>query len=124
MGIPVGLRFFLILFFGLGMVSYLGLKTVTGSDPSNKTVVRVDIKLFTFKPGTLDVPLGTTVVWTNGDPIEHSITNGTPDKPGEAFDSGFLTKGETFSFTFSRVGEYPYFCRRHNFMRGVIRVVP
>jgi plastocyanin len=87
-------------------------------------MMSVDIKLFTFKPKSLEVPVGTTVVWTNGDAIDHSVTDGTPEKLGGAFDSGFFNKGETFSFTFNKAGEYPYFCKRHDFMRGTIKVLP
>jgi plastocyanin len=84
----------------------------------------VDIKLFTFKPKSLEVPVGTTVVWTNGDAIDHTVTDGTSEKLGRAFDSNFFNKGETFSFTFNEAGEYPYFCKRHDFMTGTIKVVP
>jgi plastocyanin len=86
--------------------------------------MKVIVKLFTYKPKALEVPVGTTVVWTNGDAIEHSVTNGTPDKPGNAFDSGFFTKGQSYSFTFDQPGEYTYFCKRHNSMTGVIKVIP
>ena len=84
----------------------------------------VNIKLFTFKPNAIEVKEGTTVTWTNGDAIDHSVTNGTPEKPGDAFDSGFFTEGKSFSFTFTKAGEYPYFCKRHNSMMGTVKVVP
>ena len=87
-------------------------------------MVQATIKLFQFEPNPLEVPVGTTVVWTNQDDIEHSVTHGTPPKPGGAFDSGLFTKGQTFSFTFDQPGEYPYFCTRHTSMQGVVRVMP
>ncbi|HWP90792.1 MAG TPA: plastocyanin/azurin family copper-binding protein [Thermodesulfobacteriota bacterium] len=99
------------------------LSAFTG-DTKQSNTTNVDIKLFTYKPKTLQVEVGTTVVWTNGDAIEHSVTNGTPDKPGDAFDSGFFTKGQSYSFTFEKPGEYPYFCKRHNSMTGAIKVIP
>lgn len=83
----------------------------------------VSIKLFSFNPKVLEVPAGTTVVWTNGDAIEHSVTSGVPGKPGGVFDSGFFTEGETWSFKFTEPGEYPYFCRRHESMTGVVKVI-
>ena len=86
--------------------------------------MQVSIKLFSFNPKVLEVPVGTTVVWTNGDAIEHSVTNGTPEKPGTAFDSGFFTEGQKWSFTFTEPGEYPYFCKRHNSMQGMVKVTP
>lgn len=83
----------------------------------------VSIKLFSFNPKVLEVPVGTTVVWTNGDAIEHSVTNGVPGKPAGAFDSGFFTEGQTWSFKFTEPGEYPYYCRRHESMTGMVKVV-
>jgi plastocyanin len=86
--------------------------------------VAVDIQLFAFGPATQQVPAGTTVVWTNHDSIVHSVTHGIPEEPGAAFDSGLFDQDQTFSLTFTDPGDYPYFCTRHSFMRGVISVVP
>ena len=106
-----------------GVISYLS-RYITEAESANKAaMMSVDIKLFTFKPKSLEVPAGTTVVWTNGDAIDHSVTDGTPEKLGGTFDSGFFNKGETFSFTFNKAGQYPYFCKRHDFMRGTITVL-
>lgn len=96
----------------------------TKSQSSKQSNENIDIKLFTFKPETIEVPVGTTVVWTNSDAIEHSVTNGTPEKPGMSFESDFFTEGQTFIFTFDKPGTYPYFCKRHNSMRGEIKVLP
>ena len=84
--------------------------------------VQADIKLFVFRPDPLEIPPGTTVVWTNQDDIDHSVTHGTPPDPGQAFDSDFFDQGKAFSFTFNVPGEYPYFCRRHPSMVGTVRV--
>lgn len=89
---------------------------------ASKTM-NIDIKLFTYKPDSLQVPVGTTIIWTNQDAIEHSVTNGTPPNPAGAFDSGLFTQGKTFSFTFTTPGDYPYFCVRHNSLQGTIKVV-
>lgn len=83
--------------------------------------VEIDIKLFNF-PDVVDVPVGTTITWTNLDNTQHSVSNGTPDEPGELFDSGFFEQDGTFSFTFTEPGDYAYFCMRHNHMQGIIRV--
>ncbi|HLE26293.1 MAG TPA: hypothetical protein VI935_11715 [Thermodesulfobacteriota bacterium] len=39
-------------------------------------------------------------------------------------DSDFFTECKNFTFTFVKPGTYPYFCKRHNPMRGEIKVVP
>jgi plastocyanin len=84
----------------------------------------VAIKLFRFDPSPLKVAPGTTVTWTNGDAIEHSVTAGVPDKPSGDFDSGFFNKEGSFSHNFVRPGTHAYFCRRHPSMRGSVEVAP
>lgn len=91
--------------------------------PAAETI-ELDIEGFLFRPERLEVPVGATVIWTNQDDIQHSVTNGTPDNPGDAFDSGFFVQGEQFTYTFTEPGEYPYFCRRHHHMQATIVVIP
>lgn len=97
--------------------------TATPTTSANRTV-EMEIKLFQFEPPTITVDAGTTIVWTNRDDIQHTITSGTPDAPTGRFDSGFFYQGETYARTFTEPGEYQYFCRRHPSMRGVVIVVP
>jgi plastocyanin len=79
-----------------------------------------------YDPATVTVPVGTTVVWKNGDSQGHTITSGTAgaDTFGEEFDSSFpLMKPEaTFEHTFDKVGEFPYFCQVHPYMVGKVIV--
>lgn len=82
----------------------------------------VEIIQFGFQPTPLEIAAGTTVTWTNHDAIVHSVTNGVPEAPGDAFDSGLFDQGLTFTQTFAEPGEYTYFCARHNFMRGSVIV--
>lgn len=84
--------------------------------------VSVDIKLFQFKPKELAVKKGTTVTWTNDDAIEHSVTAGKPGKAAQDFDSGFFTKGGSFSHTFDAPGSFTYFCKRHPNMQATVKV--
>lgn len=91
----------------------------TSPPPIGETIM-VDIEL--FKMPDLTVNVGDTVVWTNKDAIIHSVTSGTPDNPGGVLDSEFFDQGEQFSYTFTTAGEFPYFCRRHEFMQGTIIV--
>ncbi len=82
----------------------------------------VEIKLFEFTPAALEVPPGSTVVWTNLDGSYHNVTSGTAASPDGAFDSGLFDEGQAFAFTFDQPGAYPYFCARHPFMAGQITV--
>ncbi len=71
-----------------------------------------------FVPGRIDVLVGDTVVWRNGDATSHTVT-----ADNDAFDSGFISPGATFARAFPTPGTYAYHCTIHKFMRGVVRVV-
>src|SRR5262245_8807808 len=86
--------------------------------------ISIDIKLFQFKPKSLEIEKGDTVIWMNGDAIEHSVTSGSPGKPSEAFDSGLFVKGGSFRHTFDSAGSFTYFCKRHPNMRATVKVRP
>ena len=80
------------------------------------------IQTFQFRPKLVEVAAGTRVTWTNSDEIEHTVTSGDGDT-GDGRVNGVLDgKGKSFSFTFTQPGRYAYFCDRHHFMRGEIRV--
>lgn len=83
-----------------------------------------EIKVFQFQPKAIEVPVGTTITWTNQDSIGHSVTSGTPEMPDGKFDTGFFSKGESASVTFDQPGEYTFFCARHKNMHGTVKVVP
>ena len=105
------------------LIPQLALALMTGALGSDDTAA-VRIKTFGFGPKALEVTAGTTVVWTNQDDIEHTITSGAPDRPDGAFDRALAAKGATASVRFDSAGTWSYFCTRHPFMRGEIRVVP
>lgn len=86
--------------------------------------VAAEIKVFQFQPKAIEVPVGTTITWTNQDSIGHSVTSGTPEMPDGKFDTGFFSKGESASVTFDQPGEYIFFCARHKNMHGTVQVVP
>jgi len=76
-----------------------------------------------FQPNPAGVMKNGTVTWTNEDTVTHTVTsgNGTLDPSmGKMFDSGLL--GKEFSFMFSKIGMYTYFCQVHPTMVGKIIV--
>lgn len=77
----------------------------------------VDVKNFSFAPGTLDVSTGAKVTWTFDDPIGHNV-----HASDGSFQSGTLSGGQTYSFTFTKAGTYNYVCSIHPFMKGQIVV--
>jgi len=79
------------------------------------TAVKIDN--FTFTPQRVTVKAGTTVTWTNQDDIPHVVASST-----KIFKSKTLDTDDKFSFTFTTVGTYDYFCSLHPHMTGTIVV--
>ena len=84
----------------------------------------VEVRTFQFREATIEVLIGTEVVWSNRDAIEHTVTSGTHDSADGIFAGRMADSGATFSHVFDRLGTFGYFCDRHHFMRGQVRVVP
>ena len=74
-----------------------------------------------YNPNPIEIKVGDTVTWINNDSSPHTVTSSSKDIN---FDSDVLRRDETFSFTFDREGEYPYFCTLHPSMVGTIVVLP
>ena len=90
--------------------------TTTKAAPAPASAV-VEIGNFTFKDPVVTVKPGTTVTWTNGDDIPHTVVS----KDG-VFKSKVLDTGDRFSFTFAKAGQFGYFCSLHPHMTGTIVV--
>ncbi len=84
-------------------------KTATG------VVVKIDN--FVFAPGSVSVPVGTTVRWTNNDDVPHTVVSN--DK---TFKSKALDTNEEFTYMFTKPGTYTYFCSVHPKMIGKVVV--
>jgi plastocyanin len=82
----------------------------------------VEVSGFVFRPDALEVEVGSTVVWRNRDRILHTVTSGTPDDPDGVFDETMNGAGDEAKVTFDTPGTYRYFCSRHPFMQGEVRV--
>jgi plastocyanin len=72
-----------------------------------------------FRPETLTVPVGTTVVWKNDDDTVHTVVarDGT-------FRSQALDTKDKFSFIFDKAGTFEYFCSLHPYMKAKVVVAP
>jgi plastocyanin len=75
----------------------------------------VSIEGTTFVPSSITIRAGDTVFWTNTDVLlNHTVTSGNPCSPNGIFNSGILApEGGQFSFTFSSVGLFNYYCLFH-----------
>lgn len=78
-----------------------------GGVSTNAVTVENDV----FSPGTIQVPVGTTVTWTwaNG-AVQHNIA---PDSPGAPSEPTISSAPFTYQFTFTAAGTYNYHCTVH-----------
>jgi plastocyanin len=106
-----------------------GLKATTtpqfAAPPASATVqsgvVQVAYRNIAIFPDTVKVKVGSTIVWTNHDPVEHNVTS----QSGPArFASKTFGQGQSFRVTLSRPGVIHYLCTIHPAsMNGTIEVV-
>ena len=87
------------------------------STQAEAAVAEVKIDNFSFGPGVLTVPAGTSVTWTNHDDIPHTVVS-----TDGVFKSKVLDTDEKFSYTFAKPGTFPYFCSIHPKMTGKVVV--
>ena len=114
--------------------------TSTTATPSGSTNpsgnMEVAIENYAYAPTELTITVGTTVTWTNMDPVGHAVTEGTLEstKPANqrAFDSSngaqakydLILTGQSWSYTFTTPGTYDYYCIPHPYMIARITVLP
>jgi len=72
-----------------------------------------------FFPTTITVVIGVnnTVIWTNDDSAEHTVT-----ATNHSFNSGFIEPDQSFTYTFTNPGTYTYYCTIHPWMKGTVIV--
>jgi plastocyanin len=99
---------------GMGTIAVGQRNFLAGAQQKAETT-EVKIDNFSFGPGTLTVPVGTTVTWTNRDDIPHTVVS-----TDGVFKSKVLDTDEKFAYTFGKVGTFPYFCSIHPKMTGKV----
>ncbi len=89
-----------------------------------------------FSPATVTIHVGQAVRWHNDASFVHTATDDATKAANaadavlpagaQAFDSGDVTAGGTFTHTFATAGEYHYFCKPHETlgMLGTVIVQP
>lgn len=108
--------------------------TTAGGSANPSNIVEVAMENYAYEPAELTITVGTEVTWINKDPVDHTVTEGTPEvikPPNErAFDSSngaqyqLIKPGESWSFTFTTPGTYDYYCIPHPYMKARITVLP
>jgi plastocyanin len=81
--------------------------TPTTAAASSSKQVQVEAQDDFFRPKDITVTVGTTVTWINLGQKKHTVTNDT------LFDDE-LQVGDTFSYTFDKIGYYQYYCTIHS----------
>ena len=105
----------------LGVLLVIGVVAASGctstNQSTNQSVNTVVMQNMAYNPSTLNVKVGTTVTWVNKDTVTHDVVSDTG-----LFNSGNLTNGMSYNYTFNQTGTYPYYCTIHPSMTGTIVV--
>ncbi len=94
------------------------------TDLRGKPTVDIDAKNNQWSPDDVIVTVGTKVTWHNTDAVTHNIKKSSDSVDfGAKFGTDSFAPGQTYSFTFTKAGTYPYACTIHAAMTGKIEVV-
>ena len=86
------------------------------ADKAEKTdKTKVTIKNLEYSPDSVTIKAGETVVWTNKDDRDHTVT-------AKDFTSGTISVGDTYEHKFDKAGTYAYSCKYHPRMKGTVVV--
>jgi plastocyanin len=100
--------------------------TAQASTSQDKTVfgvTQVSMRHDLFSPMRIQVVLGTTVTWTNQDTVSHNVTFApVVMTSSNNWESGLLSPGQSFSYTFTSQGTFQYHCQEDPGMVGVVIV--
>jgi len=76
-----------------------------------------------FIPKEATVDVGGKVIFSNTDTAAHTFTAGTAaEGPSGAFDTSLVVAGNSYEWTATTAGEYPFYCMVHPWMAGLIVV--
>jgi amicyanin len=92
----------------------------SGDNAQASTTNQVTISNYAFSPATITVKAGTKVTWTNQDSVQHTVTMDDSDAAGPK--SELLSKGDSYSYTFTKAGTYEYHCTPHTYMKAKVVV--
>jgi plastocyanin len=95
--------------------------TPSSSEPVQSGVVQIAYRNIAIDPDTVRVKVGTTIKWTNYDPVEHNVTS----KSGPlSFASKDFSEGHAVEFKMTKPGIIHDECTIHPAtMNGTIEVV-
>jgi plastocyanin len=79
---------------------------------------QVGISEYKFSPSVTVVPKGSKVVWTNNDPVVHTVTSDN----GTELASSLIANGTAYYHIFNISGTFDYHCSMHPTMKGQVIV--
>jgi plastocyanin len=86
--------------------------------PRQAETVTVKMAGTAFAPAAVKVHKGDTVVWSNADTLDHTVTSSA----GRILASSAINPGKTYKHTFNATGTFRYNCSIHPDMRGSVVV--
>jgi plastocyanin len=92
----------------LGAALALWLLAPAGSVFAQAADATVNMQSLAFGPKVVHITPGQTVLWTNGDPLQHTVS-----ADDGSFDSGLIDPSGTFTQEFDTPGTYQYYCQPH-----------
>ena len=94
------------------IVCAAALDAAARSRPKTHTVIMQNME---FRPKTVTVKSGDSIVWVNKDLVPHTATT-------DSFDSLTIPPGKSWTSIAQAKGDFPYGCTFHPTMRGTLRV--
>jgi plastocyanin len=88
---------------------------------SQSQLVKATIKIhnFKFEPANQAIAVGETVQFINVDEEPHTATS-----TDGVFNSKALDTNQTWNYTATKPGTFPYICSIHPFMKGTLTINP
>jgi len=87
----------------------------TYTDLRGQKTVTIEMKDIAFEPENIIIDKGTTVNWVNKEGVQHYVN--TDSHPAHTHQLGFNSKaldnGDSYGFTFTKAGAFPYHCSAH-----------
>jgi plastocyanin len=87
------------------------------ADPARAAAHTIVMEGVAFKPETLTIKKGDSVVWVNRDVFPHTATAGD-----RTFDSGEVAPTRKWKLVAKKSGRFPYLCTLHPTMKGALVV--
>ncbi|PWE29891.1 copper-binding protein [Maritimibacter sp. 55A14] len=105
--------------FGQGLGAAIALTEAAGRTRAHAGTHEVAVRIddFTFMPSKIEILVGDSVTWENGDVAPHTAT-----ALDRTWDAGPLERGAHGRVTFTEPGEHRYLCAFHPHMQGSVLV--